>query len=118
MRVRELDRDVFLIDPGQFAVKLVRRGQFAHVELGLEGADGGMAGAATATVGVVIVEQAEDGTEVVARGEAWEERHVVEVCDGGFLDEGGGCSWLEGLRKSRKQYSGLEHLMFRKRLSC
>ena len=49
--------------------------EFADVEFGLEGADVGL-GAAGGAVGVVVVEEAEDGSEFVLR-EAWEQRHFA-----------------------------------------
>ena len=64
-------------------MELVRVFELADVEFGLEGADVGL-GAAGGAVAVVVVEEAEDGGEVVL-GEAGKERHcvwvLVSVCD-------------------------------------
>lgn len=80
VRVGELDADVFLVDARQFAVQLVRVFYFFDVEAGLEGADaGGAASGAGAGAGglgavdVVVVEEAEEGTEVRGGGEGGEE---------------------------------------------
>ena len=71
MGVDEFDLDVFLFDAREFAVEFPGVFLFANVEFGLEGADGAGVGGA---VGIVVVEEAEERTEVGA-GYAWEERH-------------------------------------------
>ena len=80
VRIGELDVHVLLIDAGQFALEFVGVFDFADVEFGLEGADGGgAAGAGAGAVDVVVVEEAEEGGEVgCVVGKAWEQRHCAD----------------------------------------
>ena len=68
MWVGELDVHVFLFDAGELAMELVGVFELADVEFGLKGADVALAAGA---VGVVVIEEAEDGGEF-GLGEAWE----------------------------------------------
>lgn len=72
--ISELNVHILLIDAGKLAVELVGVLDFADIELGLEGLDGGMTTAA-GTVRVVIVEQAEERGEVTASELSRKERH-------------------------------------------
>ena len=79
MGVGELDADVFLVDAWQFAVEFVGVFNLLDVEARLEGADAGGASAAAVAAGglravdVVVVEEAEERTEVRGGGEGLEE---------------------------------------------
>lgn len=87
MRVGEFDANVFLVDAREFAVEFVRVFDFLDVEAGLEGADAGTTSAAVAAgrlgaVDVVVVEEAEEGTEVRGGGEGLEQgRHGARGFD-------------------------------------
>ena len=70
--IGEFDVDVLLVETGEFALELVGFFVLADIELGLEGADGGIGG--ERAVVVVVVKKTEEWRDI-ARGKAWEERH-------------------------------------------
>lgn len=95
MGVGELDAHVFLGDARQLAVEFVGVGDFFDIEAGLEGADGGAGvgagGGRLGAVGVVVVEEAEEGGEVRVGGQGLEEGgHGARVFKCGLSWEFGG----------------------------
>lgn len=71
--VGEFNVDVLLGDTGKFAIEVVGIGGFADVEARRKGAHGGLA--ARGAVDVIVVQEAEERTEVAAGRDGAEERH-------------------------------------------
>ena len=92
--VGELDGHVLLVDARELAVQEVRLLLLAHVEFGLESADGGRAtgsavGARAGSVVVIVVEEAEERSEVALGHARAKERHGARsgwCCENGCLD--------------------------------